>query len=429
MDDKRKQINYWGIVVSLVITVITAVTSIEIGLRLFYQLIPLDVCAADSIIGTYICQPYFEYDNPIRIGYRYTPGFRLEGMWDPANPNLASAGDETAPIGRSDAFPYVFETDDMGFPNPPGPWQDKYDIVIAGDSFTIRTAPKTWMELLGEQTGKDVLTLGAPSWSTMNQAEAIKRYGLDKNPEWVLVMFFEGNDIINIAQYLERKDSGLDWREYDLQNVPFYRRLITPHLITFFVEKLLPNPPIDPANYRYPVKASTEAGEIPTVLKDIHLLPLSVDYETLAKSDEYRAFKTAVLDLKVLTDAQDARLLFVYIPSKEHTLWSRIWNPEDVNNILERTVTVSLSEGDAGTLEWEPSILDYNTFNANHNAQERLISDFMSENEIEFLNLTPIFWQKSIEQGELYHYADPHWNQAGNQLAADAIQEYMETNE
>jgi hypothetical protein len=107
--------------------------------------------------------------------------------------------------------------------------------------------------------------------------------------------------------------------------------------------------------------------------------------------------------------------------------WSRIWGETDVNNILERTVTVSLSGGDHGLLQWEPTYLDYQTFNENHNAQERLLADFAGENSIEFLNLTPELWQKTIEQGELYNYADPHWNQTGNQLVADLIQDYLQT--
>ena len=76
-----------------------------------------------------------------------------------------------------------------------------------------------------------------------------------------------------------------------------------------------------------------------------------------------------------------------------------------------------------------PIYLDYQTFNENHNAQERLFSDFARENDIEFLNLTPALWQMTIEQGEMYNYADPHWNQAGNQLAADLIQNYLQTAE
>jgi len=146
--------------------------------------------------------------------------------------------------------------------------------------------------------------------------------------------------------------------------------------------------------YRYPVTASTEAGLIPMVLKDFHLLPMSADYDTMAKSDEFAAIKQSLVDMKQQVEAQGGRFLLVYVPSKEHIYWSRIWDPTDVNHILERSVTVKLSEGDHGHFEWEPQYLSYDTFNANHNAQEKLLSDFTQSNGIEFLNLTPTFWNK-----------------------------------
>ncbi len=409
------------------VTLLTLVIAIEVGFRLFYQLIPIEVCASDPIIGTYICQPYFVYDKPVRIGYRYTPDFKLEGLWNPANPYLANSDDSTAPTDRDDSFEYRFVTDDHGFPNEPAVWQDQYDIVITGDSFTIRTAPTTWIERLEQYAGQEILALGAPSWSTLNEAEAIRQFGLDKQPKYVLLMFFEGNDIINTQQYLERRESGLDWREYDMQDVSLFRRLLTPHFVTYLWQQLFPAEAEEAPDYRYPIVANTEAGPIETVFKDVHLLPLSADYETLAASDEFTAVKSTLIALNEEVAAQGAELVVVYIPSKEHVLWSRVWDEVDVNNVLERTVTVTLSEGDSGTLQWEPTFLSYDRFSETTQAQEQLMTDFTSEAGIHFLNLTPIFWQGSIENGELYHFGDPHWNQAGNDLAADAIWDFLQS--
>lgn len=415
-----------NIIGPLLLTLVVVVLTIEVGFRLFYQLIPIEVCASDPIIGTYTCQPYFEYDKPVQIGYRYTPGFRLDGLWNPANPYLANSDDSTAPSDRDDSFEYHFATDDHGFPNEPATWQDQYNIVLAGDSFTIRTAPTTWIERLEQFSGTQILALGAPSWSTLNEAEAIRQFGLDKQPEVVLLMFFEGNDIINTAQYLERKDSGLDWREYDMQGVSLYRRLLTPHFVVYLWQKLFPPQVEEAPDYRYPIVANTEVGQIETVFKDVHLLPLSADYDTLAASDEFTAVKNTLIHLNEEVAAQGANLVVVYIPSKEHVLWSRVWDAEDVNNVLERTVTVTLSEGDQGKLQWEPTYLSYDRFNETTQAQERLMRDFTTEAGIDFLNLTPVFWQASIAHGELYHYGDPHWNQAGNDLAAEAIWAFLQ---
>jgi hypothetical protein len=414
-----------NVLVPLLLTLAVAFVALEVGYRVFYPLIPLEVCASDPILTHYYCQPYLVYDKPLRIGYRYKPGYKVEGWWDPARPTLGYLEREVAPSDRSDAFWFTLQADEKGFPNDREAWPEQADMVIAGDSFVIRTAPQTWIELLEEKTGQDALVLGAPSWSTLNEIEAVQEYALDLDPQWVVLMYFEGNDLFNTAQYIERRASGLSWKEFDMRGVPLYRRSLTGHMAKYWLGKLAPKPTVV-LRYRYPVSASTEAGEIPLVLKDIHLLPMSADYETLARSDEFARIRAGLVELNQLLDARGARLLVVYVPSKEHVYWSRIWDPEDVNAILERTVTVTLSEGDHGSLQWAPNYLDFDTFNANHNAQERLFADMAGEEGIEFLNLTPLFWQEAIRQGELYNYMDLHWNQAGNQLAAEAIGGYLE---
>ena len=180
-----------------------------------------------------------------------------------------------------------------------------------------------------------------------------------------------------------------------------------------------------PKEYVFPMTASTNAGDVETILKFPHLIPISADYETIENSDEFKALSASLIEIDEQVKAQNGRFLLVYVPSKEHVLWSRFWDPVDVNHILERTVTVTLSDGDNGRLQFDPQILTYEQFNENHLAQEQLMADFAVENDIEFLNLTPVFWQKTIDEGEFFHFADTHWNQAGNQLAADTIWDYI----
>src|SRR5512143_1592653 len=147
-----------GIVIWLAIMLVMICAALEIGFRVFYKAIPLDVCASSPIIANYYCQPFMEYDKPIKLAYKYVPNFKTEGMWDPADPRTANPGNETRPTGRSDAFLYKFQTDEKGFPNDEAKWRDQYDIVIAGDSFTLRTVPgKTWIETLGDLTGQSTL--------------------------------------------------------------------------------------------------------------------------------------------------------------------------------------------------------------------------------------------------------------------------------
>ena len=112
--------------------------------------------------------------------------------------------------------------------------------MIAGDSFTIRTAPKTWIESLRDLTGQSILTLGAPSWGPLNETEAIKQYGLDKKPKWVVLMYFEGNDLFNTEEYLERQATGMSWKEYDFSHSTLWDQLIMPHMIQYWCAEDFP---------------------------------------------------------------------------------------------------------------------------------------------------------------------------------------------
>jgi hypothetical protein len=406
----------------ILLTLVAMGVALEWGLRHFYQLIPQPVCAADELVGNYYCQPYFEYDKPIRLGYRYQPNLRLEGWWDPADPHVIGAAAYTRPSERSDAFWLVVETDEMGFPNREPTWQKQYDIVITGDSFVTPFTPQSWIDLLAEQTDYSILTLGAPGWGPLNQLEAVRQYGLDKRPQWVIMLYFEGNDLLDVIQYTQRSASGRDWREYDMAGVPWHRRLVTYHLARWL---LAPVPQPEAVRYRYPVTVNSEAGPFETILGDPHLALLSADYETLAGSAEFQRAAEAIVEMRDLVEAQNGRFLLVYVPTKAHISWSRIWDPVDVNNVLERSQTVTLSEGDHGRLQWAQIHLNYDTFTTNIGAQGRLLDDFARAEGIEFLNLAPSLFTHMLQDGEVYHYADSHWNQAGNILVAEVVAAYL----
>jgi hypothetical protein len=428
MTNGKQPNNRWRPFLTIfLLTTFVLILTIEVGLRLFYPLIPPSVCPSAPIVGNYYCQPHFQYDKPIRLAYWYKPGLELGGMFDPAALRHNSDPAAIAPSERDDTFEYQLTIDEMGFPNGTAEWQSQYDLVIVGDSFTLPSSPRRWIDLLAEETGRSILTLGAPSWSTPNEVEAAKQFGLDKEPDWLILLYFEGNDLFNVAQYQERQASSLSWQEYDFQKVPFYYRSLSFHLLRSLIVNDRPSE-MQKA-YRYPIQAQTDIGPIDLVLEDLLLLPLSADYQTLAGSDEFTRVKDDLLSLHQLTRDQETRLLLVYVPTKAHVYWPRIWEAEDTSVVLERTVTVTLSEGDHGRLQWQPPYLDYETFSRNQNAQAELIGDFSRENGIEFLDLTPDFHSTAVVEGELYNYVDSHFNQAGNNLLAELVGNYLAENE
>jgi hypothetical protein len=392
------------------LTLLTALVALEIGFRLIPQAIPLDACRSQPTLGEIYCQYYYQYDRPIRLGYIYKPGYVLEGPWNPADPALVGVEDETRPTGRDDTFYYSLHVDDVGFVNPT-PWQAHYDIVITGDSFTMPSAPVSWIDLLRQRTGMSVLNLGMTGWGTLAEVEAVRMYGLDKSPRRVMLLYFEGNDLFNVEEYHRRRESGLDWHTYELRSAAPLDRLVLPHMLRYWSSLTRRRPQV--TEYRYPMSVTTNTGQFETIPFDVNISALSADRDSIEASDAWALATQAILDLHDEVTAQGGRFLLVYIPAKEHLYWGRLWDERDIGHVLERTTPLR----------------SYEEFSAHIDDQVLLMEEFAAANDIEILNLTGRFWLETMDGAELYNYADTHWNEAGNRLAAQLIADYVEQHE
>ena len=92
-------------------------------------------------------------------------------------------------------------TDANGFRNSP-PEKTTYDIVALGDSFTRGSGVEfSWPQKLAESTGMDVLNLGDVGFGPQDELKVLQQYGLNKQPQWVILAYFEGNDLYDTVSY------------------------------------------------------------------------------------------------------------------------------------------------------------------------------------------------------------------------------------
>jgi hypothetical protein len=91
----------------------------------------------------------------------------------------------------------VYESDEHGFHNPKGIWNDSVDIVALGDSFTqggCVPSDKNFVSVIRERYPK-TLNLGMAGQGPLNTVATLKDYVEPLKPKIVLWFFFEGNDI------------------------------------------------------------------------------------------------------------------------------------------------------------------------------------------------------------------------------------------
>ncbi|MGH7597434.1 MAG: hypothetical protein ACREOI_13860 [bacterium] len=94
----------------------------------------------------------------------------------------------------------IYESDEHGFNNPSGIWRQKPKVVLIGDSFTQGACVGPGEDVAGQlrKMGISALNLGMGGCGPLIELAMMKEYVEFLQPEFVLWMYFEGNDLREI---------------------------------------------------------------------------------------------------------------------------------------------------------------------------------------------------------------------------------------
>jgi len=297
----------------------------------------------------------------------------------------------------------------------------QYPLVVTGDSFVMPYAEPSWVKLLGHLAGSSTLNLGMDGWGPQSEAAALGLYGFSARPRWVILAYFEGNDLINAAEYERRRASGLSWLEYDQARVNHSGLVVLPVLFRYLWAKgqrfFRPL-----AAYRYPLTLELNAREVPIAFFDGHLTMLTASAEDIRRSRNFALVREALLHVKGQCDRAGARFLIVNIPSKERVYLPLVVRSGKLGSILPGTRTACLaSDGrfGPGGEEVAPNSL------AHLDDQATVIARLAETHGIDFLDLLPSFREQADRGTELYYYADIHWAEEGQRLAAAVVASHL----
>jgi hypothetical protein len=305
-------------------------------------------------------------------------------------------------------------TDANGFRNSP-PEKATYEIVALGDSFTRASGvASAWPQLVAEQTGSDVLNLGDVGFGPQDELKVLQQYGLQKKPKWVILAYFEGNDLHDASSYD--------------QATPF----ILARLGRFILNRNLKALDEDPGevevavapNYRYPITASISNQDLQLAFFSYYVSWLSVDRESIESSRNYGLVTETILRMRNVTEEEEARFLLVYVPSKEHVYLPYLNDTDLEQRVFVDVPTVQLDE--AGFLQFTAAKATPELIRQHMDDQSNVMAAFAQEHEIPFLDLTSTFRDEAGRGALLYYTYDTHWNQQGHDLAADTIAEFIE---
>ena len=305
-------------------------------------------------------------------------------------------------------------TDANGFRNSP-PEKATYDIVALGDSFTRASGVASpWPQLLAEHTQSDVLNLGEVGYGPQEELEILRQYGLKKKPQWVILAYFEGNDLYDAGSYE--------------QSNPFilarFGRYIWNQGMEAWKERQNGSQVEASPNYRYPITISIHNKDLEIAFFSYYFSWLSVDRQEIELSKNYRLVKETMLQMQELSEAEGARFLLVYMPSKEHVYLPYLTDPDVLANVFSDVPTLAVDE--AGFLQFAAERATPELTRQHMDDQVNLLTDFAAEHNILHLDLTSTFQEEAGTGTELYYSFDTHLNQNGQDLAAQSIASYLD---
>jgi hypothetical protein len=262
-----------------------------------------------------------------------------------------------------------------------------YRILGMGDSFAYGVVPynnnyltRIESQFQQELTNVEVFNMGIPSIGPKEYLSLLMREGLGYHPDMVLLSFYIGNDFID--SYKSRKWYTYSYMASLIHYILALQRKYEGRIIHgkgIYCDNC---PNFDQAAY---LEIEKERSFI---------------FSTESK-DSTRFFDAAVDSLKQIGDVckqNGIKLVVVIIPDEIQ-----------INSSLETEVKRQLSVKDE---KWDITL-----------PNERLAKE-LNAMGVDYLDLYPNFLKKSQEQ-PLYRPRDTHWNIAGNQFAANIIQNHI----
>ena len=326
------------------------------------------------------------------------------------------------------------EANQFGFNDREYPLQKApgtFRILIVGDSFNWAGGRDgNYTALLGKKLNSipdkpqvEVINGGYPMTHTGEQLIILRKYGLQYNPNLVVLGFFAGNDFVDADPYRKRivvNDTYIDIDKRREMKVFGYPLVLRSRLLLFVEQKYKifrgmlktkaaaaketqQQGTVQPAPQQGTVQQPQRQGTFSEeVFLSIEASRMDFCNLNTFRQGKYRAnieyiFKS-ITEMARLLKARNISFVVAIFPDEFQ-----------VNERLAQDVFTKLK-------------LNRNDYQLD--LTQRVLKEFLKSQDIPYIDMLPRFKQVS-EEKSLYIFRDTHWNEAGNQLAADILYEYL----
>lgn len=345
-------------------------------------------------IGLAACEAYLKFTPHTTIKYHENDIYGSALVPNQSAMFVAPSQEYKSEVGvNSHGWPDIEHTYDK----PDGVIRE----LIIGDSFVenFQLPPefRFFRQLQDKLDAKnEVIALGRGNTGTGPQYLILKNYGLKYDPDIIIHMFFEGNDVKNNSQKLQNDpylpyftidETGnlkqLEHAKKDSRKMArikdFFLNFRTIKLVLSIRQNMIENK--QKSSPGYPI--------------DYHVY----DKNYLPEFDEaWKITKKLILETKAEVEKSGAKYVLVAIPASEQI---DIKKQNEIYKIYP---------------DMNPNEIDFDK-------PEKILIEFCFENSIECYFMLPYFKKYLIENPnkELYFFKDGHWNMDGTNLAGEFL--------
>ena len=364
--------------------------AIKIGLIIVVSLMCVEFLMI--VLDPYLFKGFYESDPDL--------GFRVRAHLPP---------DEGTPTNQ-------FGFNDRDYPLQKTP--SIFRIVIVGDSFGwaggLEGNYTALLEKMFERRDGshkiDIVNSGYPGTHTGEQLMMLKKYGLQYDPDLVILGFFAGNDFFEADP--NRKRIIVNGCYADIDKRHEYRLLGYPiiaqsRLLLFIRQKYAARTIAKRA--RSEAQALAAATGQPAPLQN---LPEETFYNIQKAKLEFFNTKTSAQRF-----GPNINYIFQSISEMNDLLKSR--NIKFMVAIYPDEMQVSPNQFDTLVAKFGLNREDYDL-----NLAQNLLKSFLDSKQIPYLDLLERFRTEEQKQ-DLYLFRNTHWNKSGNELAAEMLFQYL----
>ncbi len=354
-----------------------------------------------TVTDPYLFKDRFEYDPD--LGFRSRAYFR-------SAPGIMGEGDDGTITNR-----FGFNDRDYPLTKDPGTFR----ILVVGDSFGWAGGLKANYTALLEQMFEkrdgshkvDVVNTGYLGTHTGEQLLMLKKFGLQYNPDLVILGFFAGNDFLDADPNRKRivvNGCFVDIDKHHEHRLFGYPIIFQSRLRLFLTQKY--------QSYAITKQARKEAEEWATANGQpapTKNLPAENFYSNQRVMLEFFNKKTSAARF-----GRNVDYIFQSLLEMNDLLKAR--NIKFMVAIYPDSTQVKPQQFDTLVTKFGLNRDDYDL-----NLAQDELKAFLSSKQIPYLDLLEAFRAEEPKR-DLYLLHDAHWNKAGNELAAQMLFEYLD---